>query len=193
MLPVLLLLPLIVWRYRAGGRGVYRPDWDYSRGLEITMWTAPVVIVAILATQLVRDTHALDPYRPIASDAPPLRVDAVALNCKWLFLLPDEGVASVDALVIPANRPVAFRLTSDSGMQSFLVTPLAGQIFVMPGMVTRQTLIADRQGTFLGRNTQFNGEGFAGQTFTLRVTDAAGFDVWIAQLRADGGTLDAAG
>ncbi|KAF0113426.1 MAG: cytochrome o ubiquinol oxidase subunit II [Rhodobacteraceae bacterium] len=192
VLPVLLLLPLIVWRYRAGGKGAFRPNWDYSRQLEITMWGVPIVIVAILSVQLVRNTLELDPYRPLASDVPPLQVDVVALNWKWLFLLPEYGIASVDSLTIPVDRPVEFRLTSDSTMQSFMVPALAGQIYVMPGMETRQNLLADRQGLFVGRNTQFNGPGFAGQSFALQVTDTAGFEGWVSRLRQDGPVMDEA-
>lgn len=190
VLPVLLLLPFIIWRYRQGGKGSFAPRWEYSRPLEIAMWGIPVVIVAILSVQLVRNTLALDPYRPIVSDQPTLTVDVVALNWKWLFLLPEQGVASVDALVIPQDRPVEFRLTSDSTMQSFMVPALAGQIYVMPGMITRQNLLADRQGLFFGRNTQFNGPGFAGQSFAVQVADAAGFEAWVARLRRNAPSLD---
>lgn len=92
ILPVLILTPLIVWRYRRrGGRGGYAPDWEYSRTLEVAMWGVPFLIVAVLATQLVRNTLVLDPYRPLASTVEPLRVEAVALNWKWLFILPDQG------------------------------------------------------------------------------------------------------
>lgn len=129
--------------------------------LEIAIWGVPVLIVAVLATQLVRNTLELDPYRPLATNVEPLRVDAVALNWKWLFILPDQGVATVDELVVPVGVPILINLTSDSGMQSCLVSALAGQIYVMPGMATRQVLIADRPGLIAGRNTQFNGRGFA--------------------------------
>lgn len=192
ILPVLILTPLIVWRYRRrGGRGGYAPDWEYSRLLELAMWGVPVVIVAVLATQLVRNTLELDPYRPLASAVEPLRVEAVALNWKWLFILPDHGFATVDELAIPVGVPVVINLTSDSGMQSFLVSALAGQIYVMPGMATRQVLIADRPGTFAGRNTQFNGRGFAGQRFVVTAMPMADFEAWIAAARAVGQPLDA--
>lgn len=192
ILPVLILTPLIVWRYRRrGGKGDYAPGWDYSRVLELAMWGVPALIVLVLATQLVRHTFALDPYRPLASDVEPLRVDVVALNWKWLFILPDHGIATVDDLAVPVGVPVVLRLTSDSAMQSFMVGALAGQIYVMPGMETRQVLMADRQGVFKGRNTQYNGSGFAAQSFVVRALPRAEFDAWVAGVRALGRPLDA--
>lgn len=193
ILPVLILTPLIVWRYRRrGGKGGYAPDWEYSRVLEIAMWGVPVLIVAVLATQLVRNTLELDPYRPLASNVEPLRIEAVALNWKWLFILPDHAVATVDQLSVPVGVPVVINLTSDSGMQSFLVSALAGQIYVMPGMATRQVMLADRPGTFPGRNTQFNGRGFAGQRFVVTALPQADFNAWIEDLRTKGQPLNAA-
>ncbi|MDP3495626.1 MAG: hypothetical protein Q8R82_21170 [Hyphomonadaceae bacterium] len=192
ILPVLILTPLIVWRYRRhGGKGRYVRDWDYSRILEMGMWGVPVLIVAVLTMQLVRNTLELDPYRPIASEVEPLRVEAVALNWKWLFILPDHGIATVDELAIPVGVPVAFRLTSDSGMQSFLVSALAGQIYVMPGMATRQVLMADRPGSFAGRNTQFNGRGFAGQRFVVEALPKNDFEAWVERARDAGHPLEA--
>ena len=192
ILPVLILTPLIVWRYRRrGGTGNYAPRWDYSRALELAMWGVPALIVAVLATQLVRNTLALDPYRPLASDVEPLRVDVVALNWKWLFILPDHGIATVDDLAVPVGVPIVFRLTSDTVMQSFMVGALAGQIYVMPGMETRQVLMADRQGVFKGRNTQYNGSGFAAQRFVVKALPGAEFDAWVASVRGAGRPLDA--
>lgn len=192
ILPVLILTPLIVWRYRRrGGKGNYAPGWDYSRALELAMWGVPAVIVVVLATQLVRNTLALDPYRPLASNVEPLHVEVVALNWKWLFILPDHGVATVDELAIPVGVPVVLRLTSDSVMQSFMVGALAGQIYVMPGMETRQMLMADRPGVFKGRNTQYNGSGFAAQSFAVTALPRAEFDAWLARVRSEGQALDA--
>lgn len=194
ILPVFVLVPVLLWRYRLrGGRGRYAPRWDESRALELVMWGIPFAIVGFLGFQLVRNAFELDPYRPIDPGTAPLRVQAVALNWKWLFILPDRGVATVDHLTVPRGVPVEFRLTSDSVMQSFMVSALAGQIYAMPGMETRQFLRADAAGDYVGRNTQYNGPGFAGQKFVLSAVEPADFEAWVADLRAGGGTLDAAG
>lgn len=194
ILPVFVLVPVLLWRYRLrGGRGRYAPRWDESRVLELVMWGIPFAIVGFLGFQLVRNAFDLDPYRPIDPGTTPLRVQAVALNWKWLFILPDQSVATVDHLTVPLGVPVEFRLTSDSVMQSFMVGALAGQIYAMPGMETRQFLRADAAGDYVGRNTQYNGPGFAGQRFVLSAVEPVAFEAWVADLRAGGGTLDAAG
>lgn len=191
VLPVLLFLPLIIWRFRSnGGSGRYAPDWDYSRPLEVAMWLVPVAIVAILAVQLVRNTYQLDPYRVIPSEKRPIRIDVIALDWKWLFLYPDQQIATVGEIAIPANVPVEFRMTSDSVMQSFMISPLAGQIYVMPGMITRQNVLASRKTELIGRNTQYNGSGFAKQSFRVRVVSDAEYVAWLERAKRSSQMLD---
>ena len=193
IVPVFLLLPVLLWRYRLrGGHGAYRPKWDYSRPLELAMWGVPVAIVCVLGWHLMRNAFELDPYRRIDPGTPPLRIEAVALNWKWLFLYPDHGIATVDRLAIPVGLPVEFRLTSDTVMQSFMVSALAGQIYVMPGMETYQYLLADTAGDYVGRNTQYNGPDFAGQSFVLSAVDETAFGAFIEEARTSGLALDAA-
>lgn len=193
ILPLLISLPCVLWRYRHGrGRGRYAPAWEGSRLLEVVVWGVPVCIVVILAAHLWRSTIALDPYRPLAPDRPALTVQVVALDWKFLFIYPGSGIASVNELVIPAGRPVRLQLTSGTVMQSFMIPRLAGQIYAMAGMVTQLNLLSDRTGTFEGRNTQYNGEHFAQQRFAARVVTAKRFDTWIDSVRKSGGTLDAA-
>lgn len=191
ILPVFIIVPVLLWRYRLrGGRGRYAPRWSESRVLELVMWGIPFVIVGFLGYQLTRNAFDLDPYRPINPSVAPLRVQAVALNWKWLFILPDQGIATVDHLTVPVGVPVEFVLTSDSVMQSFMVSALAGQIYAMPGMETRQFLRADVEGDYVGRNTQYNGPEFAGQNFVLHAVTPAGFNAWVTEVRAGGGRLD---
>lgn len=190
ILPVFMLVPVFLWRYRYRNRNArYTPDWDRFWLLEVLMWGVPLVIVAVLSTQLYRTTHALDPYKPIASDNPPLRVEVVGLDWKWLFIYPDLGIATVNELAIPEKTSVALDLTTDTVMQSFMVPALAGQIYAMPGMRTKLHLLADAPGHFEGENTQFNGTGFPTQKFQAIAMTQAAFDAWVAKVRAGGQPL----
>ena len=191
--PVLVLTPLFAWHYRLSNtKSAYRPQWGFNWPLEGLIWIPPAIIVVVLAMFLWRDTHRLDPYRPLASSYPPIEVQVVALDWKWLFIYPEEGVASVNKLVIPAGRPVHFSLTSATVMQSFFIPQLAGQIYAMAGMTTQLNLAADAPGTYRGENTQFNGMGFQNQKFPVTSETDDGYQAWLAQARASGKTLDMA-
>lgn len=189
--PVFLLVPLILWRYRyTNKRARYTPDWEYSGLLDSVMWGVPFVIVFVLSTQLWHSTKALDPYKPIESDLQTLQVRVVGLDWKWLFIYPQYGVASIGELAFPVDRPVALKLTSDTVMQSFMISALAGQIYTMPGMQTQLHIKADAAGVFEGENTQFNGIGFAEQKFNAVALAEADFDKWIQTARTNGVSLN---
>ena len=166
ILPVFVLVPLILWRYRYKNKSAcYKPDWEFSGVLDMLMWGVPFVIIFFLSIELWHSNKALDPYKPIDSEFPALQVQVVGLDWKWLFIYPQYGIASIGEMAFPADRPVALKLTSDTVMQSFLVSALAGQIYTMPGMETQLHLKADHPGVFEGENTQFNGIGFTEQKF----------------------------
>ncbi len=191
VLPVLVLVPLMVWRYRYRNTNArYTPNWEYSGWLDGIMWGVPFAIIIALSAMLWHNTKALDPYKPLTSDVPPLQVQVIALDWKWLFIYPDLGIASMDHLAFPAERPVALKLTTDTVMQSFMVGALAGQIYAMPGMQTQLQIIADAPGTFRGENTQFNGEGFAHQKFDAVAMTNTDFEAWVENVRKDGIPLD---
>ena len=193
ILPVFIGLPIVLWRYRANRpRGAYRPDWQNSRLLEVLAWGVPALIVAVLAVGLWTTTTRLDPYAPVpgSENQTPLTVEVIAMDWKFLFVYPDYGIGTADELVIPVGRPVRFRLTSQSVMQSFMIPRLGGQIYAMAGMVTELNLQADEQGTFTGRNTQYNGTGFADQSFKTRAVAPVAFADWVASVRENGETLD---
>lgn len=194
VVPVFLLVPWILWRYRrkAGGRD-YAPEWESSTKLEWIIWGVPVLIVAALAVFVWIRTHQLDPYRELEGPGDPIEIQVVALDWKWLFIYPEEGIASVNEMAIPVGRPVNLKLTSGTVMQSFHVPKLAGQIYTMAGMTTELSLRADRAGTYRGRNTQYNGDGFAKQQFDVVALQADRFDAWVAQAQASGRTLDESG
>lgn len=189
--PVLILVPLVAWHYRLSNKGdAYRPNWGFSWPLEILVWVPPIGIVIGLGFLLWTSTHRLDPYRPLASSVPPLEVQAVALDWKWLFIYPEERVATVNQLAIPVGRPVHIRLTSGTVMQSLLIPQLAGQIYAMAGMQTQLNLAASRPGMFRGQNTQFNGEGFQQQKFDVIALRPADYDRWLGRVRASDRALD---
>lgn len=194
VLPVIVLTALVVWRYRAGNaEATYTPHWGGSRLVELGLWFMPVLIVVMLWFVVWNRTHDLDPYKPLSSSLPPLVVQAVALDWQWLFIYPDENIASVNRLVFPVGRPVTIELTSDSVMNSLMIPALGGQIYAMAGMQTELNLMADRAGIYDGRNTMFNGDGFSAQVFTAEAVDVAAFQSFVAEARNTGESLDSAG
>lgn len=189
--PVLLLTPIFAWHYRLSNtKSAYRPRWSFSWPLEGLIWIPPILIVLILSVFLWRGTHQLDPYKPLAAARPPVEVQVVALDWKWLFVYPEEGVASVNELAFPADRPVHLSLTSGTVMQSFFIPKLAGQIYAMAGMTTQLNLAANAPGRFRGENTQFNGMGFQNQKFQVLAQSGDDYQAWLARARAGGKTLD---
>jgi cytochrome o ubiquinol oxidase subunit 2 len=190
--PVLLLTPLIAWHYRLSNKNnAYDPNWAFSWPLEILIWIPPIGIVIGLGFLLWTSTHKLDPYKPLASSQPPVEVQAVALDWKWLFIYPDQRVAAVNQLAIPVGRPIHISLTSGTVMQSLLIPRLAGQIYAMAGMRTQLNLEASKAGTFLGENTQYNGTGFQQQRFDVVALPPADYQRWMARVRASAKPLDA--
>lgn len=191
ILPVFILVPLILWRYRYRNKNArYLPDWSFSGWLDLAMWGVPLIIVTVLSTQLWQSTHELDPYKPIDSPQPPVNVQVVGLDWKWLFIYPDLGIATVNELAFPIGSSVAMDITTDTVMQSIMIPALAGQIYAMPGMRTKLHVLADEPGTFLGENTQFNGVGFTEQKFDAVAMIQQDFEDWVAMVRATGVPLD---
>jgi cytochrome o ubiquinol oxidase subunit II len=192
VLPVLIGVPLIAWRYRYGNSSArYTPKWGRSNALELMIWGVPVAVVIVLSLWLAHDTTALDPYRKLQSADKPLTVDVIGYDWKWLFVYPQLHIASVGELVFPEHTALAMRLTSDSVMQSFFIPTLGSQIYAMAAMQTKLHLIADSTGQFLGENTQYDGRDFQHQKFIARATTPQGFRDWIAHVRANGIPLTA--
>jgi cytochrome o ubiquinol oxidase subunit 2 len=189
--PVLLLVPLFAWHYRLSNtKSAYRPQWGFNWPLEGLIWIPPTGIVIVLAVFLWRDTHRLDPYKQLPGEA--ITIQAIAADWKWIFVYPEQRVATVNRLVIPAGRPVHLYLTSATVMQSILMPRLAGQIYAMAGMRTQLNLQADTPGSFFGENTQFNGVGFQNEKFAVDAMDEAGFTRWLAEVRTQPNRLDGA-
>ncbi|WP_353204307.1 ubiquinol oxidase subunit II [Sphingomonas sp.] len=202
IVPVMVLIALFAWRYRhSNSKATYTPEWHHSTALELVIWSAPLLIIICLGAVTWTSTHLLDPYRPIgridanraiSAEAKPLRVQVVALDWKWLFIYPDYGIATVNELAAPLDRPIAFELTASSVMNSFYVPNLAGQIYAMPGMTTKLNAIVNRPGNFTGFSSNFSGEGFSGMHFRFHAVPAQDFDSWVRRIRTGGSTLDRA-
>jgi len=194
IVPIIVLTLVFAWWFRAGNeRATRKPDWDYSGPLEVVNWMVPLMIILFLGGMGRVASHALDPAKPLPSDAPPLDIQVVSLDWKWLFIYPDAGVAAVNHLVVPAGRPLRLRLTSGTVMNSFFVPQLGSQIYTMAGMTTTLHLQADRPGVFPGRSFQFSGDGFSDMRFNVDAVTASDYDAWLARTRAAAVGLDAAG
>jgi cytochrome o ubiquinol oxidase subunit II len=202
IVPVMALTAWFAWHYRHGNKAArYEPDWDHSTQLELVIWGAPLLIIICLGALTWMGTHLLDPYRPLTpaaasertptyrSDRSPLEVQVVALDWKWLFLYPEYGIATVNELAAPVDRPIAFRITSSAVMNSLYIPALAGQIYAMPGMETKLHAVINKAGTYEGFSANYSGAGFSGMRFAFRALDEAGFDKWVANVRAVGGSL----
>lgn len=200
IVPVMALIVFFAWKYRASNKDAdYRPDWDHSTSLELVIWAAPLLIIICLGALTWAGTHLLDPYRPIdrikpghavAENVEPLQVNVVALDWKWMFIYPQYGVATVNELAAPVDRPIRFHITSSSVMNSFYIPALAGQIYAMPGMETKLHAVINRPGEYQGFSANYSGDGFSHMRFAFHGLDQAGFDRWIAGVRQSGQTLD---
>ena len=192
-LPVLILVPLIAWHYRLSNtRHAYRPKWVFSWPLEGFIWIPPIGIVILLAFLLWPATQQDDPYTRLCERGPPLRVQAIGLDWKWVFIYPDQGIATVNVLPVPVGQRVQLELTSGTVMQSMLLPQLAGQIYAMAGMTTKLNFAADREGRYLGENSQFNGKGFSHQKFDVVAMPAPSYQAWALRVHRSDRPLDAA-
>jgi cytochrome o ubiquinol oxidase subunit 2 len=193
IIPVIIGTIAFAWWFRESNKNArYRPDWTYSGHIELVVWSVPTLVVLFLAGITWLGTHQLDPFKPIASDQKVLNVQAISLDWKWLFVYPDEGVATVNHLVIPVGRPVHFSITSASVMNSLLIPQLGSQIYGMAGMVTQLNLQTDHAGTFRGLSAQFSGEGFSDMVFDLQSLAPDQYKTWLDQSRARNDMLDEA-
>jgi cytochrome o ubiquinol oxidase subunit 2 len=194
VIPTIVAILGVAWWFRASNtRAQYRPDWEYSGRIEMIVWAIPAMVVLLLGGIGWVGSHDLDPPKPLASSVKPVNVEVVSLDWKWLFIYPDQGIASVNRLVVPAGTPVSLHLTSATVMNSFFVPQLGSQIYTMAGMATRLNLQADKPGSYAGISAQFSGDGFPGMKFNYDAVSQGQFDGWIAAAKGQGPALDAAG
>lgn len=185
-------LGVAFWFRSSNDRARYMPDFNYSGRLELLVWSIPTMTVLLVGGVAWVGSHNLDPGKPIASATEPVRIQVVALDWKWLFIYPDQSVASVNRLILPVGTPAAFELTSSGVMNSFFVPQLGSQIYTMAGMVTRLHLQADQAGTYRGLSANFSGEGFADMRFDVQAMPEDAFAQWLADARKTGPMLDTA-
>jgi cytochrome o ubiquinol oxidase subunit II len=192
VIPTMLATLVVAYWFRSSNRRArYQPEFTYSGRLELLVWSIPLMTVLLVGAVAWIGSYDLDPPKPIASSTKPVKVQVVSLDWKWLFVYPEQGVASVNQLTIPVGTPVSFELTSSGVMNSFFVPQLAGQIYTMAGMVTHLNLQADHSGTYRGMSANFSGEGFADMHFNVDAVTPEVFAEWVASTRSSGPVLDA--
>lgn len=191
--PVYILTFVFSWWYRADNtKATYDPDLVDHRLLEYVWWGFPFIMVAIASVLIWSKTHELDPYKPIASENKTITIEAVALQWKWLFIYPEEKIATINYLQIPVDRPIHFLITADAPMNSLWIPNLGGQIYAMPGMRTELNLIADKEGQFRGVSANISGEGFAGMHFETKAGSEEEYEKWIKSAQESKNSLDLA-
>ena len=184
IIPVIFLTFLFAWRYRASRNAQYSPHFAHSTILEIIWWTIPCIVIVILAIMTWTSSYRLDPYQdlPIANKKP-ITIEAIALQWKWLFIYPEQNIATINYIQFPVNVPIRFLITAEGPMNSFQIPSLAGQIYAMAGMQTQLHLIANEIGDYPGVSANFTGDGFSDMTFTARVSTPAQFDEWVRTVK----------
>ncbi|WP_368351827.1 MULTISPECIES: ubiquinol oxidase subunit II [Comamonadaceae] len=200
IVPVILLTFLFAWKYRQSNtEAEYDPDWHHSTTLELVIWTVPLMIIIALGALTWISTHKLDPYRPLdridaaralPASVKPLEIQVVAMDWKWAFFYPEQGIATVNEVAAPVDRPIVFKLTSTSTMNAFYVPDLAGMIYTMPGMQTELNAIINKAGVYHGFSSHYSGPGFSGMTFKFHGLSDGDFDKWVADAKGSGKALD---
>ncbi|HXV01520.1 MAG TPA: ubiquinol oxidase subunit II [Caulobacteraceae bacterium] len=193
IIPTIGLAFWMAWRYRASNaKAEYRPEWSYSGRIEAVSWAIPILTIMFLGGVIWIGSYKLDPFRPLPSKSPPLEVQVVSLDWKWLFIYPRQGVASVNQLVVPAGTPVHFSITSASVFNVFFIPRLGSMVYAMPGMVSQLWLQADRPAILFGQSSHFSGDGFSDMRFQVRSVTPPTFAAWAEAAHGAGPMLDRA-
>jgi len=199
VIPVIVLTVVFAWRYRQSNReATYTPDWDHSTQLELVIWAAPLLIIIALGALTWISSHTLDPFRPlrridatreIPAQMQPLTIEVVALDWKWLFIYPEQGIATVNEVAAPIDVPINFKITASSVMNSFFVPALAGQVYAMPGMQTQLNAVMNSPGTYEGFSANYSGAGFSGMHFKFKGLSADEFSKWVQSVKGSSQVL----
>jgi cytochrome o ubiquinol oxidase subunit 2 len=188
---ILATLGVAAWFRASNKHARYLPDFEHSGRLELLVWAIPIMTVILVGGVAWVGSHDLDPRKPLESEAKPVHVQVVSLDWKWLFIYPEQGIATVNQLTIPVGTPLSFELTSSGVMNSFFVPQLGSQIYTMAGMVTRLHLQADEPGTYRGLSANYSGDGFDDMRFRVDAVPAEDFAKWVDAARGAGPELDA--
>ena len=191
IVPTMIATVAFAWWFRRGNKkATYRPDWEYSGAIELVVWGIPLLTIMLLGGITWIGSYALEPSKPLDSPVKPVRVEVVSLDWKWLFIYPEQGIATVNQLVVPAGTPVSYKLTSATVWNVFFVPQFGTMIYTMPRMTTRLHLQADRPGVYDGLSAHFSGDGFPGMQFKAQVLPPDQFAVWAQRARGQGQVLD---
>lgn len=192
--PTVVILYFMAWKYRESSHtSTYHPEENHGKGFNLFIWTLPTAFMLFLALILVPVTHKLQPNKAIAAGVQPITIQVMALRWKWLFIYPDQRIATVNYVQIPKGVPVVFDLTADEApMSSFWVPNLGGQLYAMTGHINRLNLVADELGDYQGRSAEINGAGFSGMKFTAKVRSEADFQSWVKDTQRSPDILDKA-
>lgn len=200
IVPVIVLTLWFAWRYRETNEdATYAPEWTHSTVLELVIWSVPLLIIIALGAMTWVGTHKLDPYRPldridaqtpVPADLEPLTVEVVALDWKWLFIYPEQGIATVNELAAPVDHPIRFKITASTMMNSFFIPALAGQIYAMAGMETKLHGVINEPGVYKGFSANYSGAGYSHMKFDFHGLSEADFDAWVAKVKASELSLD---
>ncbi len=193
-IPSLSLFFFTAWKYRESNtKAIHDPDAHHGRFFNVSIWLIPSIFAIVLASIMWPATHRLAPQKAIGADAEPLTIQVVSMRWKWLFIYPQQHIATVNFVQIPIGTPVQFELTADDApMSSFWVPNLSGMLYTMTGHSNRLNLIADTIGDYPGRSGEINGAGFAGMQFTARVSSSEDFKQWVSEAQQSGTVLDTA-
>lgn len=191
VIPVFIITVAFAWRYRADNtKAKYKPDEDQNHLAEVIWWGIPFVIITILGIVTWKSCLELDPFKPLVSDTKPLKIQVVALQWKWLFIYPEQNIATVNFVQFPEQTPINFEITADAPMNSFWIPQLGGQIYAMPGMIAKLHLIADEEGVYRGSSANLSGKGFAGMIFAAKSSSEADFNAWVDSVKQSNDVLD---
>lgn len=191
VIPVIVMTIIFAVRYRESNKkAVYSPNWYHSNVVEIFVWGVPILIILVLGMITWRTTHALDPFKPIQANKKPIEIQVVSLDWKWLFIYPEQNIATVNFVEFPVDAPLDFKLTSDAPMNGFQIDQLGTQVYTMAGMQTQVHLIANESGEFAGRSTNYSGHGFSGMTFVAKAVSDEEFTAWVNKVKHANNSLD---
>lgn len=190
VIPTLILIVWVALKYRKEKNAEYEPEWEHSNKIEMWAWGVPIAIIAILATITYFTSHSLDPRKPLESEKETMTIQVVAMDWKWLFIYPEQGIATINEIAVPVDTPVEFLITSNSTINSFFIPRLGGQLYAMAGMENRLHLMANQEGVYEGISSNYSGFGFSGMRFKTHSMTDAKFNDWVAKVKASPKALD---
>ncbi|AUI73017.1 ubiquinol oxidase subunit II [Candidatus Portiera aleyrodidarum] len=185
VIPVILMTIKFNYKYRETNKKIeYKPEWDYSKKVELIVWGVPVMIILILGLITLKSTHELDPQKTLINNKNNvITVEVISLDWKWLFIYKNIGIATINQLVLPINVPIDLKITSETVMNSFFIPQICSQMYAMSGMKTINYLLSNKKGTYIGLSTNFSGKGFSGMKFKVLVVSLKKFESWIKKIK----------